>query len=681
MKQSPQTATAPPPAAGPACGKRQCWRWLLPAATGVALLACYLGTLAPTICGRDSGELATAVHVMGVPHPTGYPLYLLVGKLFDLLPWGEPAGRLGVFSAVCAAGAGALICWLVVALTGNRVAGVLGGLAGGLNWWVWDQANQVEVYGLHALLVCALLAAFVGWMGDPSPRRVHVLALLAGLGLAHHRTSLFFGGPLLLIALASTRPRRGRQWLAAAGWAAAPLLLYLWLPLRSATHPLLDLGNTSGSLQFFWWQVNGSIYLPYALQSPASEAARHAGEWAGRLWRELGLVGLGLAGVGMAGLARRRPTFGWALVGIFVLVAGWAAWYHVKDRAVFFMPGVLILALWCGVGLAFAQEWAGRRLGRGARWLPAAAAAVTALVAGTMIATNWRALDHRGDYRPWEQARMMTAGIPPDAVVLLTGDQPNGAAWYRYYVRGEGKAPLLLCSGWYVQPWFEPLLADPGLRRAAVLARRQPAETRTGWLPYGVRALLDPARPLYTNITPSAVPPGYVLLQDYTLSRLVRAPGLPLAGDGPGRPQLEFPAVPQPGGREAEVGSLLHLELPESVRRGEPFPITAAIRWRAVVPPVADLQVVLVHASLAGELGVQPEVGFYLGHADRVLLRPVPLLFRWQAPATPPGRHYGQRFWAMPSRRLVAGEYRAYAQLVLGEASTPLEAAGEVRVR
>src|SRR4051812_29274974 len=76
---------------------------IYPLVVGVASLLVYLRTMCRTIYVGDSGELAAAVHVLGIPHPPGYPLYVLLGKLFSVLvPIGKPALRLNLFSAVCA---------------------------------------------------------------------------------------------------------------------------------------------------------------------------------------------------------------------------------------------------------------------------------------------------------------------------------------------------------------------------------------------------------------------------------------------------------------------------------------------------------------------------------------------------------------------------------------------------
>ena len=65
----------------------------------------YLATLCPTVYVEGSGELIGAVHALGTPHPTGYPLFVLTGRLFSaLLPFFDSvAYRINVATAFTAA--------------------------------------------------------------------------------------------------------------------------------------------------------------------------------------------------------------------------------------------------------------------------------------------------------------------------------------------------------------------------------------------------------------------------------------------------------------------------------------------------------------------------------------------------------------------------------------------------
>jgi transmembrane protein TMEM260 (protein O-mannosyltransferase) len=92
------------------------------------LLAVYVRTAAPSVLSGDSAEFQLAAPLLGVPHPTTYPLYVLLGKLATLLiPFGDMAWRVTLVSALCAALAVALFFLLA-----RRIAGLPGAIVAAL---------------------------------------------------------------------------------------------------------------------------------------------------------------------------------------------------------------------------------------------------------------------------------------------------------------------------------------------------------------------------------------------------------------------------------------------------------------------------------------------------------------------------------------------------------------------
>lgn len=638
----------------------------LPIAVALALLACYWFTLAPTITEGDSGELCMAVHTMGVAHPTGYPLYLIVGKLFDLLPLGEPARSIALLSAVSAAAAGGVICWMLISLTGSAAPGVLGGLAAGLNWWVWREADQAEVYAFHAFLVCLILAAFVRWLSQRTPARLCCVAFFCGVGLTHHRTALFFSAPLLLWAMAATRPLSARSVLRAAACGLLPLLLYLWLPLRAAHDPPLNWGNTSASLAFFIQHVSGRAYLPLAFGAAPTAALAETQLLVLRLWKQFGAAGTALILTGMVGLigAPRMRPLGVSLAIGFVLVAAWSAFYRVPDTAAFYTAGMLVVALWCGAGLGMAVNGA-RRLKLGpapARLVGAAAAAVALALPLSLLVKNWALADRSHQYDVLEATALSMAGVEPDAVVLLSGELQSSSLYY-WHVLHPQSAPTLVPARLAFTPWCVPLL-DPEIRAAVASALTAAADSRPAAFAYAIRERLDPDRPFYTNVKLDDAPAGYVLLRDPFLSRLVPPPGLPQAPDAAGA----GPVLQLPGG----AGSILGLDVPPEGRRGEPFAVTAAIRWTGRAVPAGDLRLVFAPGDAVADQA--PAGGHY---AERV----TPVLFGAALPASRAGYHYEQTVYAILSRNAPAGPWQVSVQVRDGAAQTPLVPVGTIAMR
>lgn len=184
----------------------------LPGAVGAAavLLAIYLLTLAPDVTLWDSGELIAAVHVLGVPHPPGTPLFVLVGRAWTafLAPLGV-AYAANLLSAVATAAACGLLAWRMTVWSGSGVAALAAGVAAGTMSTVWRNATETEVYALALLLAAVTLAAADRAGRDDDPRWTVLVAYLLALAVPLHIFALVAApGALVLAATdAAGRPR------------------------------------------------------------------------------------------------------------------------------------------------------------------------------------------------------------------------------------------------------------------------------------------------------------------------------------------------------------------------------------------------------------------------------------------------------------------------------------------
>jgi uncharacterized membrane protein len=133
-------------------------------ALAAALFVIYARGACPTIFVGDSGDLVTAVYLLGIPHPSGYPLYVLVGKLWTLLlPLGSIAYRMSLFSAVCAAASCGVLYWLCRRLDLCQVAALLAALLLAFAPSFWGEANIQRVYALNALFTMVATATAWRW--------------------------------------------------------------------------------------------------------------------------------------------------------------------------------------------------------------------------------------------------------------------------------------------------------------------------------------------------------------------------------------------------------------------------------------------------------------------------------------------------------------------------------------
>jgi hypothetical protein len=431
-------------------------------------LILYAATRAPDLTFIDAGELAAVAATLGIAHPTGYPLFTILGRVLVALPGPlEPLARLSLFSAVCGAGAAALTCVAVrrilIAIGHGRDAAIAGALAAGLTLaagqTTWKQSVVVEVYSLHLLLLAALfylalLSVDSSRDGEARGRSLLCFAFLAGLAIGNHVSAV-----LLLPALAFLilRERGGAVIVRALPLLAVAFLagisIYAYLPIRSAADPLLDWGDAESPGNLYR-HATGSVYRVWFLSS-LSVAVRQLTRFIAHLPWEMTPVALIPAAAGILLLWRRRPILAQTTLLLLTLNLLYAINYDIHDIDSYFLPTFLVIAVWVGIGISAGVERLARRfsspLGR-------RASLATALIL-PLVAAIWNAgsASQRGNYLVADYTRAMFGSLEPDAVILTRQwDHFCSAAIYEQLVRGTRSDVTviekeLLRRSWYLK--------------------------------------------------------------------------------------------------------------------------------------------------------------------------------------------------------------------------------------
>src|SRR5690348_9812044 len=228
---------------------------------GIALsaLLLYVATLAPTTQYWDASEYITAAHALGIPHPPGSPLFVILGHAWGLLPLGtDYARRINLFAAVTSAAAAGF--WFLIAdrllrpiITSDqvrRLVATAGTVVGATAFSVWNQSVVNEkVYTVSVLSIALVLWLALRWGDQPADaRRDRYLVLIVYL-LALTATNHLMGvlaGPAVLVYVLATDPRalvRPRFLVAAGLVAAVGLSVNLFLPIRAQFDPYLNEGE------------------------------------------------------------------------------------------------------------------------------------------------------------------------------------------------------------------------------------------------------------------------------------------------------------------------------------------------------------------------------------------------------------------------------------------------------
>ncbi|HMI32132.1 MAG TPA: DUF2723 domain-containing protein [Candidatus Limnocylindrales bacterium] len=379
-------------------------------------------TLSPSVGAGDSGELILAAHSLGIPHPPGYPLWLLLARCADLLPWGSVAFRINALSAVLSACAVGLFYHLAARCGLDRIGRLAATCVFGGSTLLWDSAVQAEVYSLAtvAFLAVALAAIRARSKRTGGMRADAVLFFIAGVALLAHQTLLF---PVLALAW-WVLSRRFSPWRCAGalGWAVLGFSLVLFLPIRSGAHPWLDWGHDM-NLGSLWENLlrrnyGGMRQNAFRLDLTRDELLCMGGLIAA----SCGGVGVALAGIGAAVARRVRATLLPLSLAALTVPAALVAFVaftpdaeHLAQVAPFLIPVVALVSLWAGAGVGTGL----RRLPRNIQVPLAAACAVALLVT---CALHYRICDRVAFRLPERYGRDLLEPLPHGATLVLDGD-------------------------------------------------------------------------------------------------------------------------------------------------------------------------------------------------------------------------------------------------------------------
>jgi Na+-transporting methylmalonyl-CoA/oxaloacetate decarboxylase beta subunit len=330
----------------------------------LAVLVCflfYLKTLAPTVLYYnptkfpDSVVLQIQAVLLGIPHTTGYPTWVMLAHLFTYLPFGDPAYRVNLSSAVFAAATVFLVCLVCLRLTKRVVPSCVAALLFGLGRDFWSQAVIAEVYTLNTLFVALVILLLLLWRDTRDDRYLLLVSLSMGLALTDHLTSgLLLPAGALFVGLVDRHKLKDLRLVSkGAVLFLVALAPYLYLPIRSSMNPPLsrEAPTTLGS---FFELVSGAKFADRMFAyGPADLAVRTRQYFSDYLTHQFFYAPvLLLALVGVARLlSKDRP----ALATLAFLYLGWLVYaleYDIRDVYVFYVPTYLVLSILVAAGVA-----------------------------------------------------------------------------------------------------------------------------------------------------------------------------------------------------------------------------------------------------------------------------------------------------------------------------------------
>ena len=485
------------------------------ALVGLAVLCLYLVTLAPTTAMWDASEYITAAYTLGIPHPPGNPLFVLLGRVASLVPVGSVALRINALAAVCSAASAALwflvtervlAAWATERWT-RTLAAVVAAVLGATAFTVWNQSVVNEkVYTVSLAFFAVVSWLTVKWCDAPEGRAADrllvVIAYLIGLGYTNHPAGLLVG-PAVAVAVLVRKPGTVLRWrLLLAGVFALALGLtpFAVEPIRAAWHPVMNEGEPTGCTTAIgvgctfsrttavrlMANINRDQYgKPDLSLRQAPFDAQMGMWWLYFKWQWLRdargtqpttqvslaitFLLLGVLG-GVTHWRLERASF-W-FFGPLVFTVTFALVFYmnfkygasqspeltnvvreVRDRDYFYLWSFSTWSVWAALGLA--TVWralaTSARGGGSARWVTTAPVLLLGIVP---LVGNWRDASRAGETTTREWAHDLLNSVEPYGILVTMGDNDTFPLWYAQEVEGVRRDITIAVTSLLNTDWY-----------------------------------------------------------------------------------------------------------------------------------------------------------------------------------------------------------------------------------
>ena len=407
----------------------------------------YVQTIASTVEFIDSGELATVPHVLGVAHPTGYPLWTLIAHIFSTLPIAkEEIARLNIFSAFITASAAVIFYYAMLFVLREEsdenapllifIPAIFSTLALAFSQTFWDQSTSIEVYALHLLFLCSTILFFARAVfhyintQTLDQRLWWLFAFTLGLSFTNHLTTILLAPAFLYLYFSALRFSKEtfRQILILAFPFALGLSVYLYFPIRSMEQPALNWGYPA-TLERIFWHISGKQYRIWMFSS-SDVMAKQWKHFVETLPTEFYYAPLLIAALGVWRLIVHHRRL---LIFILLLFAACILYtinYDIKYIDSYFLLAYVSIAMLAGFGIVevgslFKTLWG--------------AIAVVAILAAVLVAeisVNWSAVDASDNYLTEDYTTNILRNLEPNAIIMsYQWDYFISPSYYFQYVK------------------------------------------------------------------------------------------------------------------------------------------------------------------------------------------------------------------------------------------------------
>jgi Protein O-mannosyl-transferase TMEM260-like len=419
----------------------------------------YLTSLPPGVTWGDSPELANSAITLGVAHPSGYPLFIIIGKLFSLLPFSSPAFGINLMSAFLEAGAVVWIFLIIRRVSKNGWTSLAAVILFSLTYTFWMHGRIIEVYALNNFLIGAILYFMFRWIEERKIKDLYMMSIFFGLGFTNHLTIVLFF-PAVLFMFITTDPKiifKPKPMGIMIGIIFLFQILYLYIPWRAAVSGGETMvWNNPDSWKKFIYHVTGNEYSVFRKGSSLIQGITR---FSGSFNREFTPLGVILVFLGAVELLATNWRFGGLLLLYFASLVIYNSTYVVQDIGSYYMAPYMAAAIALGIGASWLQRV---RTGKGrfSQYTGFVIPLAITFTAYGLYGKNWdlKYKDNLAD----SFASQAFKALPEKSIFMTDIDGPSFAMWYQAYsIHPKKRGKAIVTKGMFSdkgKKWYRDFL-------------------------------------------------------------------------------------------------------------------------------------------------------------------------------------------------------------------------------
>jgi hypothetical protein len=316
----------------------------------------YLKTLLPGLGNTgDTAKWQFMGKILGIPHATGYPLYILLNKLFIQIPLRSVAYRVNLMSAVFSVLTLFFLYNLLKAISKSRTASFFSTLLFAFSMTYWSQSIVAEVYTLNSLFLSIVFLALIQWHKTRKEDYFYLFLFFYALSFGNHLTTIALLPAFLVFIMAVDlkifiRPRAIAAALASIAVLAGLYSYFFIRTFQRAAYLEHEIRNFKGLIALITGKQFQSKMFGFSLQEILSE--RIPGFF-GQFFDEWSIALFLLAAVGVFFLWKAEKKLFWLFIVSFLGQAIFLLNYDIPDISAFFIPLFLIFSIVLCFGIVY----------------------------------------------------------------------------------------------------------------------------------------------------------------------------------------------------------------------------------------------------------------------------------------------------------------------------------------